>query len=227
MGKTLPIRSARAKARGASPQPRARRRPAEGVAAGTPGHADPVRLAGEVARLEAELAAMRARVAELETHAESDPLTGIANRRGFERELNRAAAYVQRYGGNAALVYLDLDRFKPVNDRYGHAAGDGVLKAVAATLVKAVRASDMVARIGGDEFAVLLRNLSARDARHKAEALEQVVAATTVASGEATLSVGVTAGVAELAGGEDIAELIARADAAMYARKRKRRGNGE
>ena len=219
MGQTIPIRSVRAKARRASPQPPARRRPAESAAAGTPGHADPMRLAAEVARLEAELAAMRARVTELETHAESDPLTGVTNRRGFERELKRAAAYVQRYGGNAALVYLDLDGFKPVNDRYGHAAGDAVLKAVAATLVKAVRASDMVARIGGDEFAVLLWNLSSRDARHKAQALELSIAGTAVAWGAATLSVGATAGVAELAGGEDIAELIARADAAMYARK--------
>ena len=87
-----------------------------------------MRLAAEVARLEAELAAMRARVAELETHAESDPLTGVMNRRGFERELTRAGAYVRRYGGNAALVYLDLDGFKPVNDRHGHAAGDAVLR---------------------------------------------------------------------------------------------------
>jgi diguanylate cyclase (GGDEF)-like protein len=228
MGKTIPIRFARAKARRAAPQPPVERRPAAsaaaGTAAGTGGHADPVRLAAEVARLEAELAAMRARVAELETHAESDPLTSITNRRGFERELARAAAHVRRYGGTAALVYLDLDDFKPVNDRHGHAAGDAVLKAVAATLAKAVRASDRVARIGGDEFAVLLWNLSARDAGKKREMLERAVAGTTVAWGEAKLGVGATAGVAELAAGEDVAELIARADAAMYARKRAPRG---
>jgi diguanylate cyclase (GGDEF)-like protein len=182
-----------------------------------------MRLAAEVARLEAELAAMRVRVAELEAHAESDPLTGVMNRRGFERELTRAAAHVQRYGGNAALVYLDLDGFKPVNDAFGHAAGDAVLVAVAATLVASVRASDIVARIGGDEFAVLLWNLSPVDARNKSLALERAVAETSVPWEGRRLAVGVTAGVAEFLADRDIAGLLARADAAMYARKRGRR----
>jgi len=182
-----------------------------------------MRLAAEVTRLEAELAAMRTRVTELEAHAESDALTGVMNRRGFERELKRAASYVQRYGGNAALVYLDLDGFKPVNDRYGHAAGDAVLAAVAATLVASVRASDTVARIGGDEFAVLLWNLSPQDARNKSQALEQAIAQMTVRWGARRLAVGATAGVAEFLADRDVAGLLARADAAMYARKRKRR----
>jgi diguanylate cyclase (GGDEF)-like protein len=182
-----------------------------------------MRLAAEVARLEAELAAMRARVTELEAHAESDALTGIMNRRGFERELKRAAAHVRRYGGNAALVYLDLDGFKPVNDRYGHAAGDAVLIAVAAALVAAVRASDLVARVGGDEFAVLLWNLSPQDAHNKSQALEQAVANTQVRWGARRLAVGATTGVAESLQDSDIAGVLARADAAMYARKRKRK----
>ena len=187
-----------------------------------------MRLAAEVARLEAELAAMRERIVELEAHAASDPLTGIMNRRGFERELSRAAAYVQRYGGNAALVYLDLDGFKPVNDRFGHAAGDAVLTAVAAALVGSVRASDIVARIGGDEFAVLLWNLSAENARIKALGLERAIPAAAIRWGGRRVSVGATAGVAELTGDRDIAGLLARADAAMYARKRRRKSpNGE
>src|SRR3981081_1523340 len=78
-------------------------------AVGGPTRSDPMRLPLEVARVEGELAAMRERVAELETRAESDPLTGVMNRRGFERELKRAGAYVRRYGGHAAVVYLDLD----------------------------------------------------------------------------------------------------------------------
>jgi hypothetical protein len=158
MAKPVRLRTAEGKLRKTAVRPLARGRttaPAVAVAAG-PTMSDPMRLAAEVARLEAELAAMRARVAELETHAERDPLTDVMNRRGFERELRRADAYVRRYGGNAALVYLDLDGFKPVNDRHGHAAGDAVLRAVAAALVAAVRVSDTVARIGGDEFAVLL-----------------------------------------------------------------------
>jgi diguanylate cyclase (GGDEF)-like protein len=179
-----------------------------------------MRLAAEVARLETELAVMRERVAELETRAESDPLTGVMNRRGFERELKRAGAYVRRYGGNAALVYLDLDSFKPVNDRYGHAAGDAVLKAVAAVLVASVRASDAVGRIGGDEFAALLWNLTASAAQAKASSLERAIAAATVTWGGDRLSVGASAGVAELSADQDIADILARADAAMYVRKR-------
>jgi diguanylate cyclase (GGDEF)-like protein len=185
---------------------------------------DPMRLAAEVARLEAELAAMRARVAELEACADRDPLTAVLNRRGFERELARAQSYLRRYGGEAALVYLDLDGFKPVNDRYGHAAGDAVLRAVAAALVAGVRASDTVARLGGDEFAVLLWNLSEGAARAKADRLERLVAATAVAWGEVRLAVGASAGVAALATHCGIGDAVAAADAAMYARKAGRRG---
>jgi diguanylate cyclase (GGDEF)-like protein len=226
MGKTIPLHPAGGRASRVSPRSSARRPPAEGVAApsvAAPSHvesrADPVRLAAEVTRLEAELAAMRARIAELETHAESDPLTGVFNRRGFERELRRAAAYVRRYGGNAALVYLDLDRFKPINDRHGHAAGDAVLEAVAAALLGSVRASDTVARVGGDEFAVLLWNLTGEAARHKADAIERTIAAMAVPWGGETLAVGASAGIAVLAADTDLVELVARADAAMYARK--------
>jgi len=239
MEKTNPIQPVAAKVRQASSRRSARPLPDESgtATAAVPGHvvpghvvsghADPVRLAAEVDRLEAELAAMRARVAELETHAERDPLTGVLNRRGFARELTRAAAYVQRYGGNAALIYLDLDRFKPVNDRNGHAAGDAMLKAVAAALLGAVRASDAVARIGGDEFAVLLWNLNAQAARNKADSLERAIAATSVPWGGHTLAVGAAAGIAELIADTNVDDLVARADAAMYARKRQARANRE
>ena len=231
MGKTIPLHPAGDRARRDSSRPSVRRRPGEGAAAAAPAlveaHADPVRLAAEVERLEAALAAMRARVAELETHAERDPLTGIFNRRGFERELKRAAAHVRRYGGSAALVYLDLDGFKPVNDRHGHAAGDVVLKAVAAALLASVRASDSAARIGGDEFAVLLWNLTGEAARSKADAIERTIAGTLVPWGGQTVAVGATAGVAVLDADSDVMELVARADAAMYARKRKGRANSE
>ena len=225
MAKQVRLRTADVKAREAPEPPRRRGWSAEGAAgpARRPAPSDPMRLAAEVARLEAELAAMRARVAELEAHAESDPLTGVMNRRGFEREFTRAAAYLQRYGGNAALVYLDLDGFKQVNDRFGHAAGDAVLVAVAAALTAAVRASDIVARIGGDEFAVLLWNLSPQDARKKSQALERAIGNMSVRRGGRRLTVGATAGVAEFLADRDIAGLLARADAAMYARKRKRR----
>jgi diguanylate cyclase (GGDEF)-like protein len=181
---------------------------------------EPARLAAEVGRLEAEIAALRLKMRELAAHADHDPLTEVFNRRGFERELARAAAYVERYGARAVLVYVDLDGFKPVNDRHGHAAGDALLRAIAAALTGQVRASDSVGRLGGDEFAVLLWNLSEEDATAKALALEGLIAATAVEWEGARLAVGASAGIALLAGPP--AEALARADAAMYARKRVR-----
>ncbi|MFD2184317.1 GGDEF domain-containing protein [Rhodoplanes azumiensis] len=182
------------------------------------------KLAREVARLESELAAMRDRLAELEAHADRDPLTGLLNRRGFERELSRASAHVQRYGGRLVLVYLDLDGFKPINDTHGHAAGDAVLQTVAAVLQGHVRASDLVARLGGDEFAVLLWNLADADAQAKATVLEAMIAAARVPWGEGEIAVGASAGTAALTAPEAVAEALARADAAMYTRKRRRAG---
>jgi predicted signal transduction protein with EAL and GGDEF domain len=134
---------------------------------------DPTRVGGaEVAELEAELTASRAKVRELELHADVDALTEVFNRRGFEREFKRASVHVARYSGSVALVYIDLDRFKFVNDCHGHAAADSVLKAIAAALLASVRTPDTVARVGSDEFTVMLWNLSEHDALAKAAALE-------------------------------------------------------
>jgi diguanylate cyclase (GGDEF)-like protein len=182
-----------------------------------------VRLAAEVERLAAELEASRAHISELAARVDVDPLTETLNRRGFERELKRSLAYVKRYGVSAALVYLDLDEFKPVNDRHGHAAGDAVLKAIASALRRHVRASDVVARIGGDEFVVLLWNVDDVAAASKAAALEAAIYATPVRWGSSTLAVGASAGVALLGPLDTPAAALARADAAMYARKAARR----
>ena len=181
-----------------------------------------MRLAAEVDALAAELEASRARITDLEARVDIDPLTDILNRRGFERELKRSLAYVKRYGTSAALAYVDLDGFKPVNDRHGHAAGDAVLKAIAAALLRNIRASDVVARVGGDEFAVLLWNVSGPAAAAKAAALETAVYATPVRWNNSTLVVGASAGVALLGALDTPAEVLARADAAMYARKGER-----
>lgn len=182
-----------------------------------------MQLAAEVERLAAELAASRDRISDLEARIDVDPLTETLNRRGFERELTRSLAYVKRYGASAALIYLDLDDFKPVNDRHGHAAGDAVLKAVAAALARQVRASDVVARIGGDEFVVLLWNVSDANAAAKAAALEAAVYATPVHFGRSTLVVGASAGVTSIGPLDAPADVLGRADAAMYARKAERR----
>jgi diguanylate cyclase (GGDEF)-like protein len=180
-------------------------------------------LGDEVARLEAELGALRAKVRELELRANIDPLTDIFNRRGFDRELKRAAAHVARYGGAVALIYLDLDGFKAVNDRHGHAAGDAVLQAIASTLQQSVRVSDTVARLGGDEFAVMLWNLSELDALAKAAGLENLIAALSVQWGHDNLSVGASTGVAMLSANAQLTDALAQADAAMYVRKAARR----
>ena len=134
-------------------------------------------LLAEIDRLKAEVARAERKISELEARADTDPLLDIRNRRGFMRELKRSIAYMQRYKGEAALLFVDLDGFKAVNDRHGHAAGDAVLKAVAHELVSHVRASDVVARLGGDEFCVLLWNLAASQAEAKARELERLIEA--------------------------------------------------
>jgi diguanylate cyclase (GGDEF)-like protein len=190
---------------------------------GLPRRTDAMRLAAEVERLELELAAARSRMAALEVRAEIDPLTEILNRRGFERELARALAHTKRYGTPAALLYLDLDGLKPVNDGHGHAAGDAVLRAVAAVLMRHVRESDVVARLGGDEFGVLLWHLSEADARRKALLLEAAIARTTAAHAGVVLAVGASVGAAVLLPLDRPADVLERADRAMYERKAARK----
>jgi diguanylate cyclase (GGDEF)-like protein len=181
-------------------------------------------LLAEIERLKDELAQARAAIADLETRADIDPLLEIVNRRGFERELKRSLAYLQRYKGEAALLFVDLDGFKSVNDRHGHAAGDVLLKAVARALTGHVRASDVVARLGGDEFGVLLWNLGPAQAAAKARELEQVIAAIAVEHDGARLSVGASAGLVALNGSTTPAQMIDAADRAMYVRKKEPRG---
>jgi diguanylate cyclase (GGDEF)-like protein len=232
MGKSS---SARAKADGVTS--RARARPAEphrshaadDHAQGSPVSRGPLSefavLLAEVERLRGELATSRAQVKQLAATADIDSLTEMFNRRGFERELKRSLAYVRRYGTSAALFYLDLDGFKPVNDQYGHAAGDAVLKAVASVLRTRVRASDTVARIGGDEFALILWNLNEPAAAAKAQALEALVAGVSVVWNGTELKADASLGVTMLTAFDEPAEALARADYAMYARKAERRSN--
>src|SRR5712675_1301099 len=120
-----------------------------------------------IRRLKTQLARALTRVEELQASADTDFLLDIPNRRGFERELSRAIAYIKRYDASGALIVLDVDRLKPINDEFGHAAGDRVLKAVAAVLLRNVSSSDEVGRLGGDEFALILWNMNESDARAK------------------------------------------------------------
>ena len=196
---------------------------AEPKSSRAPSRSSFMRLAAEVDALAAQLKTSRERIADLEARVDIDPLTDVLNRRGFERELKRSLAYVKRYGTSAALIYVDLDGFKPVNDRHGHAAGDAVLKTIAAALLRNVRASDVVARVGGDEFAVLLWNVGDAAAAAKAAAIEAAVYSSEVRWGASTFVVGASAGVALLGRLDSPAEVLTRADAAMYARKAERR----
>ena len=163
------------------------------------------------------------RVAELEAAADTDFLLEIPNRRGFERELTRAIAYMKRYHASGALIVLDVDRLKPINDSFGHAAGDEVLKTIASTLTRQIRASDVVGRLGGDEFALLLWNLSETDAKAKAVIFEQAIDDLSFTFRGQHVTAGASAGVALLGAQSDAARALEEADAAMYVRKARRR----
>jgi len=176
-----------------------------------------------VARLRARLAAARKQIADLKQRADTDVLLDIPNRRSFERELRRSLAYVKRYHATAALLYLDVDRLKPINDRYGHAAGDAALKAIARALIGHVRMSDTVARLGGDEFGVLLWNLKLGDAEKKARALETAIDQLRLTIRGGAPRLGISAGVTMLTASDETADVLTRADAAMYRRKLARR----
>jgi diguanylate cyclase (GGDEF)-like protein len=176
-----------------------------------------------IRRLRTQLGRALARIEELEASADTDFLLEIPNRRGFERELNRSIAYIKRYHASGALIVLDVDRLKPINDAFGHAAGDQVLKAIVAALRRQVRSSDVVGRLGGDEFALLLWNLSETDARAKAASLEEAIDRLTFTFLGCTVRAGASAGVAVLGPHADAGKALEEADSAMYVRKAQRR----
>ncbi len=152
--------------------------------------------------------------------ADHDPLTGLVNRRRFESELQRELARVDRHGGSGAILSLDLDNFKAVNDAHGHAAGDALLCAVARTLEQVLRESDVAARFGGDEFAVLLPATDVEDARtvggHLLAALREVTVEADSSPVSTTASIG---GVGFREQDLEVDELLAGADLAMYRAK--------
>ncbi|MGB8607261.1 GGDEF domain-containing protein [Bradyrhizobium sp.] len=176
-----------------------------------------------IRRLRTQLARAMARIDELQASADTDFLLDIPNRRGFERELIRSIAYIKRYHASGALIVLDVDRLKPINDAFGHAAGDQVLKDIAATLSRQVRSSDVIGRLGGDEFALLLWNLSETDAKAKAASLEEAVDRLTFVFRGRAVTAGASAGVAILGPHAEARKALEEADSAMYVRKAQRR----
>ncbi|MEO6155408.1 MAG: diguanylate cyclase [Thermomonas sp.] len=160
----------------------------------------------------------------LEHLASHDPLTGLANRLHFQNELKKALDYAQKTGEKLSLLYLDLDGFKQANDRGGHVTGDRVLCEVAGRLQKAIRQGDLLARIGGDEFVVLLPSCQdAVAARKVADTLrERLRSPFMLPDGE--LKLDASFGIANFpADGSDPNILLSRADQAMYAAKRVRK----
>ena len=153
--------------------------------------------------------------------ADFDPLTGVRNRRQFERDLDLQVGNCQRYGEDAALLMIDLDDFKHVNDTYGHRIGDDLLKAVAAAIRKRLRSTDTVGRLGGDEFAVLLPGIGEAKAATVAEDLRRCIKAVTVPVSGTILRSSASIGVAHI--DEHVSDketALSRADDAMYADKR-------
>ncbi len=167
-----------------------------------------------------------AREAELERLSSTDPLTGLLNRRGFLGHLERRFARASGRSAPAALFYIDLDNFKPVNDRHGHHAGDKALVGLGQILRDQIRSGDLAARLGGDEFGLFFAGMSVDQARKKGEALLAAAAGLAELSADAALPLGLSVGIAVFDPRipEDLATLIARADQAMYAAKRAGKG---
>jgi diguanylate cyclase (GGDEF)-like protein len=170
----------------------------------------------EIDRLREKIARLEERVRSLDALAHQDPLVGVPNRRGFMRELETTIARVSRYGESAAMLFVDIDGLKAINDTFGHLAGDEALKQVATTLVNGVRKSDCVARLGGDEFGVILAHADETKANDTASRLTTMIGNCETLFGEARLPLGVAIGVAVIDADDTPDSVAERADRAMY-----------
>jgi len=154
--------------------------------------------------------------------ADTDALTGLRNRRFFHETLQRECTRAHRYGRSLALLVLDVDDFKAINERVGHLTGDGVLAETASRLRAALRASDVACRVGGDEFAIVLPEAGAHQAGQLYDRIEGAVSRAPIGTIERLT---VSGGVAQLADGEDAAAFFERADDALY--RAKQRGKAQ
>ena len=176
-------------------------------------------LAAEVVRLREEVARLQGRIDQLDQLAHQDPMIGLPNRRAFMRQLDQLIARVNRYNETAAMLFIDVDGLKLINDSFGHKAGDEALTFVAELLVRGVRASDYVARIGGDEFGILLEHADETSAAETAARLVSQIAGCEFCYEENCLPLSVAIGFSLIAKGDTADEVIERADLAMYAEK--------
>jgi diguanylate cyclase (GGDEF)-like protein len=178
------------------------------------------RVVAERDRLQGELVKAHSRIAALEHLADEDPLTGVANRRAFVRQLTRTIAVTHRHRVPASIIYFDVDNLKQINDVHGHPAGDAALRHVAGVLHDNIRSSDIVGRLGGDEFGVVLAYIDEKHADNKAAALAEAIAATPLRWGDLAIPVTAAYGVYAFSGTEDPLHAIEAADRAMYQQKR-------
>ncbi len=178
------------------------------------------RAAAESERMRRELDDARARIVQLERLADEDSLAPIANRRAFVRELSRMIAFTRRYGVPSSVVYFDVNGMKQINDAHGHPAGDAALRHVADILCKNVRSSDIVGRLGGDEFGVILAQTNKEQANAKGKSLAEAIGASRLRRGKVRIPVSAAYGVYSFSGADDAQVAIEAADKAMYQHKR-------
>lgn len=178
-----------------------------------------VELADRNTLLRASLAEMRARIFELQQLADRDTLTPLPNRRRFLDELERVTASAQRHGTPAALLYVDVDNLKAINDAHGRFVGDAALIHVARLLKGLVRSTDMVARIGGDEFALILDRLDQDGAAITAERIARKVARNPLDMGGGDVPIEVTIGSAAIRPGDTPDEVMQRGTRSVYLAK--------
>jgi diguanylate cyclase (GGDEF)-like protein len=176
-------------------------------------------LMAEVARLRGEIHTLEQRVAMLDRLAHSDSLIDVPNRRGFMRQLESMIDRVSRYGDKGAMLFVDIDGLKMINDSCGHAAGDRALIQVAEVLSAGVRRSDCVARLGGDEFGILIEHADEESAKETATRLVSRVAESEFCFDGSCLPLSVAIGIAVIEPSDTAESIMARADSAMYAEK--------
>jgi diguanylate cyclase (GGDEF)-like protein len=178
------------------------------------------RLAAERDRLREELARARSRIASLERLADEDALTPVANRRAFVRQLTRMIGFSHRYGVPASVVYFDVNNMKHINDMHGHPAGDEALRHIAMVLRDNIRSSDIVGRLGGDEFGVILAQTDHAQAQAKAAALAAAIAGQPLQWCGDAIPLSAAYGVYAFASGDSPQQAIEAADRQMYEQKR-------
>jgi diguanylate cyclase (GGDEF)-like protein len=181
--------------------------------------ADPQALVEENERLRAQVARLESRVEELDRAAHMDVLVPVANRRGLTRQLELLIARRDRHGTPGALLFVDVDGLKALNDAHGHAAGDAALIHLAELMAATIRQTDLVARLGGDEFAILLDHAGEEEACEAALRLANAVAGREFAYAGHALPLSVAIGVTVIEPGDAPEAVLDRADQAMYRRK--------